>query len=203
MEFSASPHIWTWSCFVCFCSLYEGRPQLVGCQSTNHFLHETLHFSAFVFCKRWGSLWLAVSDFYYLSLVLTNHNYLSKILSRSSITLVPVEISFEVSKFRSLQIFASTIVLSLWRTLLFFFHYRVLCYFSLDQWEIKMHLLWGKCFNIPHWPRSHSTHGKLQHIEEISKSKTRIGMVWLKWLILGSIDGFLIILFSPRAKQVR
>ena len=118
MEFSASPHIWTWSCFVCFCSLYEGRPQLVGCQSTNHFLHETLHFSALVFWKRWGSLWLEVSDFYYLSLVLTNHNYLSKILSRSSITRVPVEISFEVSKFRSLQIFASTIVLSLWRTLL-------------------------------------------------------------------------------------
>ena len=120
MEFSASPHIWTWSCFVCFCSLYEGRPQLVGCQSTNHFLHETLHFSAFVFCKRWGSLWLAVSDFYYLSLVLTNHNYLSKILSRSSITLVPVEISFAVLNFGFLHIFASAIVLSLWRTLLFF-----------------------------------------------------------------------------------
>ena len=106
--------------FLCFCSLYEGRPQLVGCQSTNHFLHETLHFSALVFCKRWGSLWLAVSDFYYLSLVLTNHNYLSKILSRSSITRVPVEISFEVLNFVSLHIFASAIVLSLWRTLLFF-----------------------------------------------------------------------------------
>ena len=25
-----------------------------------------------------------------------------------------------------------------------------LCFFSLDQWEIKIHLLWGKCFNIPH-----------------------------------------------------
>ena len=25
-----------------------------------------------------------------------------------------------------------------------------LCYFSLDQWEIRIHLLWGKCFNIPH-----------------------------------------------------
>ena len=26
--------------------------------------------------------------------------------------------------------------------------------FSLDQWEISIHLLWGKCFNIPHhlWP---------------------------------------------------
>ena len=24
------------------------------------------------------------------------------------------------------------------------------CYFSLDQWEIRIHLLWGKCFNIPH-----------------------------------------------------
>ena len=25
-----------------------------------------------------------------------------------------------------------------------------LCYFSLDQWEIRIHLLWGKCFNNPH-----------------------------------------------------
>ena len=25
-----------------------------------------------------------------------------------------------------------------------------LCYFSLDQWDIRIHLLWGKCFNIPH-----------------------------------------------------
>ena len=23
------------------------------------------------------------------------------------------------------------------------------CYFSLIQWEIRIHLLWGKCFNIP------------------------------------------------------
>ena len=25
-----------------------------------------------------------------------------------------------------------------------------LCFFSLDQWEIRIHLLSGKCFNIPH-----------------------------------------------------
>ena len=25
-----------------------------------------------------------------------------------------------------------------------------LCYFSLDQWEIRLRLLWGKSFNIPH-----------------------------------------------------
>ena len=24
-----------------------------------------------------------------------------------------------------------------------------LCFFSLDQWEIRIHLLWGKSFNIP------------------------------------------------------
>ena len=24
-----------------------------------------------------------------------------------------------------------------------------LCYFSLDQWKIRIHLLWGKSFNIP------------------------------------------------------
>ena len=27
---------------------------------------------------------------------------------------------------------------------------RELCFFSLDQWEIRIHLLWGKCFNNPH-----------------------------------------------------
>ena len=54
-----------------------------------------------------------------------------------------------------------------------------LCYFSLHQSVIKIHMLWGKCFNIPHWLRSHSTNGRLQHIEELSKSKTRVGMVWL------------------------
>ena len=42
-----------------------------------------------------------------------------------------------------------------------------LCYFSLDQWDIKIHLLWGKCFNIPHWPKSHSTNRRLQHIEDL------------------------------------
>ena len=27
-----------------------------------------------------------------------------------------------------------------------------LCFFfSLDQWELKIHLLWGKCFNNTHW----------------------------------------------------
>ena len=33
-----------------------------------------------------------------------------------------------------------------------------LCYLSLDQWEIL--LLWGKCFNIPHWSRSLSTNAR-------------------------------------------
>ena len=63
-----------------------------------------------------------------------------------------------------------------------------LCYFSLHQWEIKIHMLWGKCFNIPHWLRSHSTNGRLQHIEELSKSKSRVGMVWLKWLFLEMVS---------------
>ena len=29
-----------------------------------------------------------------------------------------------------------------------------LCYFSLNQWETEIHLLWGKCFNIPHWSQA-------------------------------------------------
>ena len=32
---------------------------------------------------------------------------------------------------------------------------KELCFFSLDQWEIRIHLLWGKCFNIPHYYDPH------------------------------------------------
>ena len=32
-----------------------------------------------------------------------------------------------------------------------------LCYFSLDQWEIRIHLLWGKSFNIPNHCDPHQT----------------------------------------------
>ena len=35
-----------------------------------------------------------------------------------------------------------------------------LCYFSLDQWEIRIHLLWEKCFNIPHHCDPHSNQTK-------------------------------------------
>ena len=45
-----------------------------------------------------------------------------------------------------------------------------LCYLPLNQWEIKIHLLWGICFNTPRWPRSHSTNRRLQHIGELTKS---------------------------------
>ena len=58
-----------------------------------------------------------------------------------------------------------------------------LCYFCLDQWEIKIHLLCRKSFNIPDWPRR-----RLQHIEELSKSKTRVGTVWLTLFHLGGAD---------------
>ena len=68
---------------------------------------------------------------------------------------------------------------------------KELCYFCLDQqWEIKIHLLWGKCFNVPHWPKSHFTNG------------TRVGMVWLKLLILGTIDGVLCIVKFIFAKKI-
>ena len=66
-----------------------------------------------------------------------------------------------------------------------------LCYYSLAQWEMKIHRLWGKSFNISHWPRSHLTNGILQQIEDLLKSKTRIRMVWLICLTLGTIDGVL------------
>ena len=61
------------------------------------------------------------------------------------------------------------------------------------QWEIKIDLLWEKCFNIPHyWSRSLSTNAGRQHIEELFKSKTIVGMVWLKWIILETIDGVIV-----------
>ena len=38
---------------------------------------------------------------------------------------------------------------------------KELCFFSLDQWEISIHLLWGKCFNIPHNCDPHLNQTKL------------------------------------------
>ena len=69
-----------------------------------------------------------------------------------------------------------------------------LCFFSLDQWEIKIHLLWGKCFNIPHWPRSHSTNRRLQHIEKLSKTYSgdpHLDQTKLNGLLLLAIHGVL------------
>ena len=70
-----------------------------------------------------------------------------------------------------------------------------LCFFSLDQWEIKIHLLWGKCFNIPHWPRSHSTNRRLQHIEKLSKTYSgdpHLDQTKLNGLLLLTIHGVLV-----------
>ena len=69
-----------------------------------------------------------------------------------------------------------------------------LCFFSLNQWEIKIHLLWGECFNIPHWPRSHSTNRRLQHIEKVSKTYSgdpHLGQTKLNGLLLLTIHGVL------------
>ena len=63
----------------------------------------------------------------------------------------------------------------------FYLYYdRTMLLFSWPmQWEIKIDLLWEKCFNIPHyWSRSLSTNAGRQHIEELFKSKTIVGMVW-------------------------
>ena len=71
-----------------------------------------------------------------------------------------------------------------------------LCFFSLDQWEIKIHLLWGKCFNIPHWPRSHSTNRRLQHIEKLSKTYSgdpHLDQTKLNGLLLLTIHGVLML----------
>ena len=70
-----------------------------------------------------------------------------------------------------------------------------LCFFSLDQWERKIHMLWGKSFNIPHWPRSHSTNRRLQHIEKVSKTYSgdpHLDQTKLNDLILLTIHGVLV-----------
>ena len=69
-----------------------------------------------------------------------------------------------------------------------------LCFFSLHQWEIKIHLLWGECFNIPHWPRSHLTTRRLQHIEKLSKTYSgnpHLDQTKLNGLLLLTIHGVL------------
>ena len=71
-----------------------------------------------------------------------------------------------------------------------------LCFFSLHQWEIKIYLLCGKYFNIPHWPRSHSTNRRLQHIEKLSKTYSgdpHLDQTKLNGLLLLTIHGVLTI----------
>ena len=53
-----------------------------------------------------------------------------------------------------------------------------LCYFSLDQWEIRIHLLWGKCFNIPHHCDPHLNQTKFNDLLPLT------------------IDGVLVIVFE-------
>ena len=41
---------------------------------------------------------------------------------------------------------------------------KELCFFSLDQWEIRIHLLWEKCFNIPHHSDPHLNQTKFNEL---------------------------------------
>ena len=41
---------------------------------------------------------------------------------------------------------------------------KELCFFSLDQWEISLHLLWGKCLNIPHHCDPHLNQTKINEL---------------------------------------
>ena len=72
---------------------------------------------------------------------------------------------------------------------------KELCFFSLDQWEIYIHLLWGKCFNIPHWLRSHSTNGRLQQIEKIHHCDPHLNQTKFNDLLPLTIDGVIVIVF--------
>ena len=70
-----------------------------------------------------------------------------------------------------------------------------LCFFSLDQGEINIHLLWGKCFNIPHWLRSHSTNGRLQQIENPHHCDPHLNQTKFNDLLPLTIDGVIVIVF--------
>ena len=74
-----------------------------------------------------------------------------------------------------------------------------LCYFSLDQWGIGIHLLWGICFKIPHWPKSHLTNGRLQHIKELlmlAACDPHLDQTKLNDLLPLTIDGVLVSFLS-------
>ena len=72
-----------------------------------------------------------------------------------------------------------------------------LCLFSLDQWEIMIHLLWGKSFNVPH-----STNRILQHIEKLSKSYSgdpHLDQTKLNGLLLLTNHGVLV---NPQRRRI-
>ena len=68
-----------------------------------------------------------------------------------------------------------------------------LWFFSLDQWQFKIHLLWGKCFNITHcsegsWPMRDSNTLKSFLIPRQELTKPCL-MTYCPWQLLVSLPG--------------
>ena len=57
------------------------------------------------------------------------------------------------------------------------------CYFSLDQWEISIHLLWGKCFNVPRHCDPHLNQTKLNGWLPLTIPGVLRGLVFWIWFI--------------------
>ena len=54
-----------------------------------------------------------------------------------------------------------------------------LYYFSLDQWEIRIHLLWGKSFNIPHHFDPHLNQTKFNDLLPLTIHGPLAMIVWI------------------------
>ena len=69
-----------------------------------------------------------------------------------------------------------------------------LCFFSRAQWEIKMHLLLGECFNSPHWSRSLgqseiAAHWRSFHFEDLSRhSFVKMAIFWRQIMLSLTLD---------------
>ena len=57
-----------------------------------------------------------------------------------------------------------------------------LYFFSLDQWEIRTHLLWGKCFNIPHHCDPHLNQTKFNGLSPLTIADSFVKAHNHKWL---------------------
>ena len=90
-----------------------------------------------------------------------------------------------------------------------------LCFFFLDQWETKIHLLWGKSFNIPHWSLGFWPMRNIEafpskqmylYLSLVERNEAEIYhnidrrryLVWFKWLIFFTFSRQFLVFLSSR-----